>query len=288
LFGLLNLNKPPGITSRAAVNRVQQCTGRIKIGHAGTLDPLASGVLMICLGPATRLVDYVQRMPKRYRGRFLLGRVSDTEDIDGQVRELPNAPQPAREQLESVLPSFVGRILQRPPAYSAVKVGGRRAYRLAREGTAVDLPTRPVEVYQISLSRYCYPEFTLEIACGAGTYVRSLGRDIAIRLGTGAVMAELARTAIGDFRLEQAIRLDELSAESLPERLLPAVSAVAHLPQVCLSAGQRERLLKGLTIENQWCVCGGEIAAVDTTGRLCALLAPTVGDRLRPARNFPP
>lgn len=288
MFGLLNLNKPSGITSRAAVNRVQQGTGRIKIGHAGTLDPLARGVLVVCLGPATRLVEFVQRMPKRYRGRFLFGCSSDTEDVQGQVRQLAGAPQPTPQQLESLLPAFVGRILQRPPAYSALKVAGRRAYRLAREGTPVDLTPRPIDIYELRLVGYDYPEFTLEIHCGAGTYVRSLGRDIAERLGTAAVMADLTRTAIGDFRLDQATPLDELSPESLPKHLLPAVTAVADLPRIRLSAPQRKILMEGLTIPNEWGVEGAEIVAVDADGRLAALLKPAPENRLRPVRNFPP
>ena len=287
LFGLLNLDKPAAITSRDVVNRLQRLTGRLKIGHAGTLDPLARGVLVVCVGPATRLVEYVQRMPKRYRGTFLLGKTSDTEDVDGLVREVPDAPQPSRQQVEAALPSFVGRIEQVPPAFSAVKLQGRRAYQLARAGHTLVLAPRQVEVYALTLLDYSYPELTLEIACGSGTYVRALGRDLAAALGTGAVMAALTRTAIGHFRLEDAVDVGSLSRETLGRHLLPAAVAVAGLPQVHVTAEQCARLAHGLPVDNQWNVRGPEIAALDSTGRLCALLVPGRKDQLRPARNFP-
>src|SRR6476661_7210859 len=131
MFSLLNLCKPAGITSRDVVNRVQRLVKPHKVGHAGTLDPLAIGVLVVCLGPATRLIEYVQRMPKRYHGTFLLGRESDTEDIEGTVRERSDPPVPSRSEIEALIPRFLGDIEQRPPAYPALKVGGRRAYDLA-------------------------------------------------------------------------------------------------------------------------------------------------------------
>src|SRR5688572_23208926 len=139
LFGILNINKPSGITSRDAVNRVERLTRPVRCGHAGTLDPLASGVLVICVGSATRLVQYVQRMPKRYRATFLLGCQSPTDDVEGEITQFEAANQPTRMQIEAALPSFLGEILQRPPDHSAVKVAGRRAYSLARKGKPVDL-----------------------------------------------------------------------------------------------------------------------------------------------------
>ena len=201
MFGLLNVHKPAGITSRDVVNRIQRVVRPVKVGHAGTLDPLATGVLVICLGSATRLIEYVQRMPKHYRGTFLLGRKSDTEDIEGEIEVLDAAPQPSIDEIHAALPQFVGTIRQRPPAYSALKVGGKRAYQLARAGQEVQLAARPIEVYSLSLQHYEYPEIVLDIQCGSGTYVRSLGRDLADGLGTGAVMSALERTAIGDFDL---------------------------------------------------------------------------------------
>ncbi|NOY30442.1 MAG: tRNA pseudouridine(55) synthase TruB, partial [Planctomycetes bacterium] len=186
MFGILNLNKPIGWTSRDAVNRVQRLVRPAKAGHAGTLDPLATGVLVVCIGPATRLISYVQAMPKVYQATFLLGRTSDSDDIETEVRELASPPQPSREEIESKLPDFLGEIQQRPPAYSALKVNGQRAYKLAREGLAVQLEPRPVEIYELRVTGYNYPELKINLRCGSGTYVRSLGRDLAEALGTGA------------------------------------------------------------------------------------------------------
>ena len=200
MFGFLNLNKPAGVTSRDVVNQVQRLVRPEKVGHAGTLDPLATGVLVVCVGRATRLTEYVQRMPKHYSATFLFGRQSDTEDIDGQVIELADPPQPKRDQIEATLPKFLGEIQQVPPAYSALKVEGRRAYDLARRGEDVQLAARPVVIYELRIVAYEYPELRLDIVCGSGTYVRSLGRNIARTVGTQAVMSALVRTAIGNFR----------------------------------------------------------------------------------------
>src|SRR5438034_4937061 len=157
MFGLLNVDKPAGWTSRDVVNRVQQLVRPHKVGHAGTLDPLATGVLVIALGPATRLIEYVQRMPKSYQGSFLLGRTSDTEDTQGTVVELPTASIPAKEDILAAIPKFVGTIEQRPPAYSALKIAGQPAYKLARRGESVELVPRRVEIYSIEFVRYEYP-----------------------------------------------------------------------------------------------------------------------------------
>src|SRR5262245_35406014 len=200
MFGLLNIDKPAGLTSRDVVSRVQRLVRPQKVGHAGTLDPLATGVLVVAVGPATRLVEYVQRMPKTYQGTFLLGRTSDTEDVEGEVVELDSPPVPTRAEIDAALPRFIGTIEQRPPAYSALKVAGRRAHKLARRGEAVELAPRPVEIHAIELLRYEYPEMELRIDCGSGTYVRSLGRDVAEAVDTGAVMAALRRLAIGPFQ----------------------------------------------------------------------------------------
>jgi tRNA pseudouridine55 synthase len=203
--GLLNLNKPSGITSRGAIDLVCRLAGKTKVGHAGTLDPLASGVLVVGVGAATRLIEYVQRMPKHYTATFLLGRQSETEDIESLVVELDDPPIPTREEIVAATGRFCGRIQQRPPAYSAVKVAGRRAYALARAGREVELDARPITVHRLEVRAYAYPTLTLEVRCGGGTYVRSLGRDLAASLGTAAVMSELVRTAIGGFRIEQSV-----------------------------------------------------------------------------------
>lgn len=286
MFGFLNVNKPPGVTSRDVVNHVQRLIRRVKAGHAGTLDPLATGVLVVAIGPATRLIEYVQQSPKQYRGEFLLGRESDTEDVEGTVRMLADPPQPPYEEIEAILPQFTGRILQRPPAYSALKVGGKRSYDLARAGKAVDLAPREIEIYSLRVVTYEYPRLTLDVTCGSGTYIRSLGRDMAEALGTAAVMAALVRTAVGAFTLSEAIALDEISRESIPRQLRPAREAVAHLPQVILNDSDTQQISRGLSLELPAPRAANEIAALDEQGWLRAILTRR-GRGWGPSRNFP-
>jgi tRNA pseudouridine55 synthase len=287
LFGLLNIHKPRGWTSRDVVNRVQKLARPDKAGHAGTLDPLATGVLVVCIGAATRLIEYVQAGRKHYRATFLLGRESDTEDVEGDVRLLENPLVPTREEIERVLPQFVGPQLQRPPAYSALKIQGQRAYDLARQGKEVNLQPRPIDVFALQLVGYAYPEFVLDIECGGGTYVRSLGRDIAATLGTGAVMFGLVRTAIGPFHLRDACPVDELTSARIEAALLPVALAVAHLPRVTLGADDVVRAVQGKRITLDSDTPGEEVAAFDASGKLVALLRRRdVG--WHPEKVFPP
>jgi tRNA pseudouridine55 synthase len=284
--GLLNINKPSGMTSRDAVDLVQRLARPAKVGHAGTLDPLATGVLVVCVGAATRLIEYVHRMPKRYVGTFLFGRQSPTEDCDGEVELLPDPHVPSREELEAKATRFVGKLMQRPPAYSALKVAGRRAYDLARRGEAVELQPRPIEIYSLAIARYAYPEFVLEIECSGGTYVRSLGRDLAASLGTAAVMSALMRTAIGPWTLADAIDPRSLAAADWTARLDPLLKAVADLPTRELSAAEISRVRQGLTISAAESDIDREIAAIDDCGRLVAILVRRGPSEWGPNKNF--
>ena len=299
-FALLNVNKPPGLSSRDVVNRVARLVRPAKCGHAGTLDPLATGVLVVCIGPATRLTQYVQRMTKRYEATFLLGRRSPTDDTEGEIKLLANGPQPTRDELQAALPQFVGQVRQRPPAHSAVKIGGRRAYKLARAGQAVEPAERTIAIHELAVRRYEYPELELSIHCGSGTYVRSLGRDLAAALGTAAVMSALVRTAIGRFRLEEAVTLDELTADTLPGHLQPPLAALEELPRVDLIDAEVIELRHGRPIAARPAPPGEtasavgphadapqEYAAVDTAGRLVAILFEKRPGELWPARCFP-
>jgi tRNA pseudouridine55 synthase len=285
----LIVNKPQEMTSRDAVNIVQRATRPVKAGHAGTLDPLATGVLVVCVGGATRLIEYVQRMPKRYVGTFLLGRTSVTEDIEGEVVPLADPPRPTLEEIVASIPRFLGRIEQRPPAFSALKIHGRPAYKLARQGKPVELAARPVEIFGIAVRSYNYPELVLEIDCGSGTYVRSLGRDLAESLGTAAVMSALVRTRIGEFSIEDAVGPRDLTGENVRSKLLPPLRAVSCLPQVQLSAEESRRIRNGLTIAPKPTVPVGctEIAAVDPLGQLIGVLAPLNDGQWRAFRNLP-
>lgn len=287
MFGLLNVDKPAGLTSRDVVNRVQRLVKPHKVGHAGTLDPLATGVLIVAIGPATRLIEYVQRLPKTYQATFLLGRTSDTEDIEGRVEELPHAARPSEAQLRAALPQFLGTIQQAPPAYSAVKVEGQRAYKLARRGAAVELAPRPVEIYSLDLLRYDYPELELLVRCGSGTYIRSLGRDLAESLGTGAVLSALRRQAIGPFAAAEAISLAELSLPLVERGLQPPQLALADLPQIEIGDDDAKLLSYGQPIASRGRIAGAEAVAI-CGGRLIAILAPDEHGRWQPTKYFPP
>ncbi|MCS7304407.1 MAG: tRNA pseudouridine(55) synthase TruB [Thermoguttaceae bacterium] len=287
--GILNIYKPSGLTSRDVVNQIQCLVRPLKVGHAGTLDPLATGVLVVCVGPATRLIQYIQRMPKEYVGTFLLGRCSPTEDTDGPVTELAGCPVPSQEEVETAARRMLGPILQRPPAYSALKVEGRRAYELARQGQQVDLKPRPVTIYRLDVISYNYPELVLRIRCSSGTYARAVGRDLAAALGTSAVMSALERTAVGPFRSKYALRPEQLTPDNWDLHLLPCTWAVEGLPTIRLRPAEVLRVRQGQTIFRFLRRSGAkEFAAVDRKGRLVAILVPRGEGRLGPSRTLPP
>ena len=273
--GLLNVDKPAGITSRDAVDLVQRLARPAKVGHAGTLDPLATGVLVICVGAATRLIEYVQRMPKRYVGTFLLGRSSATEDIDGPVTLLPDPPIPTAAEIEAAARKFVGT----SPAAAADLFGaeGRPANGPTIWPAAArrwSLKPRPIEVYSLKVARYDYPELVLEIECSGGTYVRSLGRDLAESLGTAAVMSALVRTAIGPWTLDTAVDPRTLTAADWQARLDPLRKALSALPVPRVNS-RRGRAGASRAIHSARCAGQSqEIAAVDASGRLVAILVP--------------
>jgi len=285
-FGALNVNKPTGVTSRYVVDLVQRLVRPAKVGHAGTLDPLASGVLVLLVGPATRLIEYVQRMPKRYSGTFLLGCRSETDDVEGEVVDLPDDPRPSLEQLRVAAESLTGDIEQRPPAYSALKVDGRRAYKLARAGKAVELASRPIHVERFDIVEYDYPNVRLAIDCGSGTYVRALGRDLAEAVGTSAVMSGLVREAVGNFRVEEAATLEQIKTEGIEQLLLPALRAVDQLPRSTLNPEHMETLAHGRSLDLPNLDADQEYAAVAPDGRLAALLRCRNDGTWQPVRNF--
>ncbi|MFO0936266.1 MAG: tRNA pseudouridine(55) synthase TruB [Gemmataceae bacterium] len=209
LNGFLVVDKPGGMTSRDVVNRIQRILPRrTKIGHTGTLDPLATGVLVLCIGSATKLADRVQAMGKSYLARIRLGATSDTDDRDGIVSVTPNPVPPALESIQAALRAFTGTIQQTPPNYSAVKVGGRRAHDLARAGRTLELTSRPVTVYRIEIRGYTWPDLDLEIDCSKGTYIRSIARDLGQALEVGGLIDSLRRTKVGHFFAEQGVGID--------------------------------------------------------------------------------
>lgn len=269
--GLLVIDKPGGMTSRDAVNRVQRWFPRkTKIGHTGTLDPLATGVLVVCVGAATRLADYVQAMGKSYSSRFRLGATSTSDDADGTVTEAPEAPPPTRERIDAALAGFIGTIEQTPPAVSALKVGGRRAHDLVRRGQDVALAPRTVRIDAIRVVRYEWPFLDVEVDCGKGTYIRSIARDLGAALGCGALVETLRRTRVGPFTVEQGVA---------PERdpagvtLLPMRTAVAGMEHVRLDENQLVRLRQGQRVPaaGSNAADGKELAVLDARGELVGI-----------------
>jgi tRNA pseudouridine55 synthase len=205
LNGLLVLDKPLGWTSADCCRYFRKGTRGAKVGHAGTLDPLATGVLILCFGRATRRIDALMAQEKRYRAQVDLAHVSPTDDLEAPPAPVEVATPPERSAVESACARFVGRIMQVPPAHSAVWVDGTRSYHLARRGEAVGLPPRPVEVREVAVLTYDWPILTIDVRCGKGTYIRALARDIGAALGTGGMLASLRRTASGGYTDATAI-----------------------------------------------------------------------------------
>jgi tRNA pseudouridine55 synthase len=225
--GLLLVDKPQGATSHDVVDVVRRALGTRKVGHAGTLDPMATGLLLVGVGRATRLLRFLGDLPKTYEGTGLLGVQTDTLDADGEITA--TSPVTAsREELERAASALVGESMQRPPAYSAVKVGGRKLYEAARKGEALEAEPRPIHVDGFEILAFASPTFDFRVTCSGGTYVRVLVADVGSALRCGAHLARLRRTAIGPFRVQDAVPPSE------PGEALPVDRVVAHLPRVDL------------------------------------------------------
>ena len=216
--GFLNLYKPPAMTSMEALRQIKRLTGqRQKVGHGGTMDPLARGVLPICFGQATRLMEYVVEGTKQYQVEIELGVTTTTYDAEGQVIKTGDASGLTREMVEATLPHFTGVIRQTPPMYSAIKVDGQRLYKLARAGIEVEREARMVEVYNIRLLEFSLPKLTLEVESGRGVYMRSLAHELGETLGCGGYVTDLVRLNCGEFRAEEAVTLEQLEQANVSD-----------------------------------------------------------------------
>ena len=294
IHGWLCLDKPAGLTSTAAVARVRRLTRALKVGHGGTLDPLATGVLPIALGEATKTVAYVMDGQKRYRFTARWGEARTTDDAEGDV--LATSPErPSAAAIEAALPGFVGRLEQVPPRFAAVKVAGERAYDLARRGEVVTLAPRTVEIERLVLVERPDPDHAIfDLVCGRGTYVRALIRDLGERLGCLGHVVALRRLQVGPLRAEAAITLETLERlvadDALPQALLPVSAALGDLPALALTEPQANRLCAGQTIQ----VAPGLVVGAardDATVRAMAAgqivaLARLEGGELSPVRVF--
>jgi tRNA pseudouridine55 synthase len=242
--GILNIDKPGGMTSHDVVNRIRRLAGIRRVGHAGTLDPLATGVLLICLGRTTRLVEYLIGHPKTYEATIRLGQTTNTYDADGEVTD-ERAVVVTRQDIMTALARFRGPIQQRPPMYSALKKNGQPLYKLARQGKEVERPLRQVTLFELKILQWQSPYLSLCVTCSAGTYIRSLAHDLGNVLGCGGHITTLRRTKVESFDAQTAVPLAELTADNLPTHLLPGDMAVQHLPRLDASQADTDRLLQG-------------------------------------------
>jgi len=288
--GWVILDKPLGLGSTPAVAKVRRLFGAQKAGHGGTLDPLASGVLPIALGEATKTVPFVMDGRKEYRFTLQFGEARSTEDAEGEVVAASDS-RPTDQQIRDALPAFVGDIEQVPPAFSALKIEGKRAYDLARAGETVDLTPRRVLIERLDLlDRPDADHADFVVACGKGTYIRSLGRDLALRLGTVGHLSALRRTAAGPFREEAAISLPKLEAlghiPALLGALAPVATALDDIPALALTEAQADRLRQGQPVLLTRDVPpSGALVRAEVGSRLIALVRSD-GVSLKPVRVF--
>ena len=248
--GVINLYKEKGITSFTAVAAVRRIAKVKKVGHTGTLDPEAEGVLPICIGKATKLVDYIMAGHKTYRAGFQLGKISDTLDAFGQV-ENTGQPLPERETVEEMLEGFLGQTMQRPPMYSALKINGKRLYDLAREGVEVHREKRPITVYSIELSSFDGDSGEVVLKCSKGTYVRSIIDDLGRMIGCGAIMSSLVREGTGSFDIDKAVTLETLEKEGCKEHLIAMEQVLIDYDAVTIPHGFYKLITNGVRVKDK-------------------------------------
>lgn len=285
LRGILNVNKPTGITSYDVIRRVKALLrpARPALGHAGTLDPLASGILLLLVGPATRVSRFLLESPKEYEAELLFGRRTDTDDTTGAT--LAEAPVPGLDAaaLTGLLGQFTGLIKQVPPCYSALKQDGVPAYRLAREGRPVQPQPRSVTVHRLELLDWQPPRARIRACVSAGTYIRALARDIGAAADSAATLAALVRTRSSGFTLETACPLAELDADTITRRLVPVEDALPGLPRIEVSPQEAAELLAGRTVSRRRPAASGHALARAADGSFLALVSAD-GNAIRPVR----
>ncbi len=277
ISGALVVDKPTGMTSHDVVQAVRNGTGIRRAGHTGTLDPRASGVLVVLLGPAVRLSEFISASDKRYQAIIRLGASTDTFDADGKFTRKTEAPVNVTEtQFEEALMKFVGHIQQTPPPYSAVKVQGRKAYEMAREGEEVDLAPRTIDVYHLEVLEWAPPEAVIDVHCSSGTYVRSLANDLGDMLGCGGYLVGLRRTKSGRFSLRDATPLRKLQETfrdgTWSQYLIPAAEALGDWPSLELNPDQVDAIKHGHRVPAAEDAKPGMVRAVSMAGELVALM----------------
>ncbi len=283
MHGVLNLYKPSGISSFDCIRHLRRVLGSLPLGHAGTLDPMARGVLIILIGAATRLSRFFLHSDKEYEAEVLFGKETDTDDITGRILAEAPVPRLALEELQQLLNSFLGIQPQVPPTFSALKQQGQPAYRLARRGTPLRLPPRQVNIKELELLKWHPPLVTLRAVVSSGTYIRALARDLGKAAGTVATLASLTRTRAGQFTLADALPLHQADTDTIVRRLIPVTEALPELPQVELTEVQARKLRQGQTVDVTGCADADNVLAV-TASRNFLCLAAVHQNRIKPLR----
>jgi tRNA pseudouridine55 synthase len=282
ISGALVVDKPVGMTSHDVVQAIRNGTGLRRAGHTGTLDPRASGVLVILVGPAVRLSEYVSASDKRYQAIIRLGGSTDTFDAEGKVTLSKDPLNVTEEQFDKALQTFVGEIEQTPPPYSAVKVQGRKAYEMARQGEEVDLTPRKITVHHLEILEWAPPEVVIDVHCSSGTYVRSLANDLGVMLGCGAYLVGLRRTKSGRFSLRDSVPLRKLqeafTAGNWYQYLIPAAEALGDWPAVELNPDEVEGVRHGHRVKVVGDPTETKVRGVSTQGELVALMEIVINE----------
>jgi len=282
ISGALVVDKPVGMTSHDVVQAIRNGTGLRRAGHTGTLDPRASGVLVILVGPAVRLSEYVSASDKRYQAIIRLGGSTDTFDGEGKVTLSKDPVNVTEAQFEEALQTFVGEIEQTPPPYSAVKVQGRKAYEMAREGEEVDLAPRKITVHHLEVLEWAPPEVVIDVHCSSGTYVRSLANDLGVMLGCGAYLVGLRRTKSGRFSLRDSVPLRKLqeafTAGNWYQYLIPAAEALGDWTAIELNPDEVEGVRHGHRVKVVGEPTETKVRGVSTQGELVALMELTINE----------
>ena len=285
--GLVPVDKPAGPTSHDVVALARRALGTARIGHTGTLDPFATGLLLLCVGPATRLVEFMVGLPKEYVARVRLGVRTTTDDPEGEVEAVSDAWRAlTRADVERAVDGLTGRQAQTPPRFSAKKVAGEAAHYRARRGESVTLAPVEIDVHELAILAWDPPDLELGVSCSSGTYVRALARDLGEALGAGAHLTGLRRTAIGDFRVEGALAASALDdADAVARAWISPARALAHLAAVEVGAEAAGRIAHGqvVAVADRGAVDG--LVAVMSAGELVAV-AERAGERLRPRKVF--
>lgn len=271
-YGFLNIYKEKGQTSFDVIRDLRRITGIKRIGHTGTLDPMAEGVLVVALGEATKLIEFLMKDGKEYQAEILLGKKSDTYDAEGKIQEV-SSQQPTLEKITKVLKKFKGEIEQIPPKFSALKIEGKRAYEMARKGRDFEMKPRKINIYNIVIHEYSYPILKVDINCSSGTYIRSIANDLGDSLGTGALLDGLIRTKSGNFLVNDSVKIFEINEKGYENYLLPLEAVSLNHNSIEISEEEYQKLNYGqfINLKN----AEGEILCAFLKNKLVGIIEKT-------------